>query len=449
VWLRDPSLLGYLEDAISAPRSERPLLGESDTAVQMLLTLLAKGSIEIRGQTGSGKNTLADHVLTVFPRDWWVKVGGLTDKSLRYLPDDVKILYITERRGMESGNRNEESTAEYDIKLGISEGEITVLVTERNEETKRMETHIRRVSIESFVFTTTEVSAPPELENRLTVLNVRDDAIQNRVVRDAQLDAAVSFSWEKDKPDRDRLVAARALEYVRKEGPREAIVPFARALAPILSVESSIVRRNTPKILDLVKACAKLHYLQRERTPDGQGVIAQPEDLALVLYTGQRSLAAILSAVPEKAALVWDICKKIATSKGDISVESILLNADERKAQLGTRSTVRKAVRFLADRGVLTQRNEKEGHAKMYDLQCWDAPLVIEIDALLREAVREYDEYVSWRRMARSPTEPGYARLDAPLANNTGKAVNLVDSNPDCRRTEAPDEKYLPSGSEP
>lgn len=444
-WLRSPSLLGLLEDAISAPGSDKPLLGESDTAIQMLLTLLAKGSVEIRGQTASGKNTLADHVLTIFPREWWEKVGGLTDKSLRYLPDGIKILYITERRGMQSGKYNEESTAEYDVKLGISEGEITVFVTETNEETKRMETHLRKVSIESFVFTTTEVSAPSELENRLTVLNVRDDAGQNALVRDAQLDAASRFSWEKRNAGSVREIAAKVLEYVRKEGPEEAIVPFAHALAPILSAESSIVRRNTPRILDLVKASAKLHYLQRERTPDGKGVVAQPEDLGLVLYTGQRTLAAILSAIPEKAALAWEICKAIATGRGDISVETILLNAGDSRPQLGSRVTIRKAVRVLADRGILTERAEKQGNAKLYELQSWDAPLVIEIDVLLREAVREYEGYVSPGNAYRTQTEPDYTVLSAPSVKGTVKSSKTVNPNPDGIRSTIPGETYTPS----
>jgi hypothetical protein len=436
-WLRSPELLGYLVDAICAEGADKPLLGEEDTAAILLLTLLAKGSVEIRGQTAAGKNTLADHVLSIFPRDWWVKVGGLTDKSLRYLPEDLKILYVAERRGVESGKKDEESTAAYDVKLAISEGEVSVATTERDPETNRFVTVFRRVSIESFIFTTTEVNAPAELENRLTVLYVRDDEAQNQRIRDAQLEAATRFTWEKRNAEVERQVASTVLELVRTEGPEEAIVPYAKVLAPILSPDSSVVRRNTPKVLELVKACAKLHYHQRILTPDGRGVVAAPEDLGLVLYAGQRALAALLSTVPEKAALVWEIAKLIEAGKGDITVENILINAGSKRAQLGTRSTVRKAVRFLVDKGVLTERTEKEGHAKLYDLQAWEAPLVIEVDALLRAAVREYATYVSGSA-ARLPTEPENTRLNALLVKDTRGAPNLVNSSPDGKRAAAP-----------
>jgi hypothetical protein len=384
-WLKDPALVGYLADAITGEGSEKPLLGEDDTAVQMLLTLLAKGSVEIRGQTGAGKNTLADHVLTIFPRDWWVKVGGLTDKSLRYLPDGIRILYVTERRGMESGDRSEESTAEYDVKVGISEGEISVATTGRDPETNEFKTTFKKVEVESFIFTTTEVSAAPELENRLTVLNVRDDASQNALIRDAQLEAASKFSWEKRDISRLRAVGTRVLELLREEGPEEAVVPFALALTPILSADSSIVRRNTPKVLDLVKSCAKLHFTQRERTLDSRGVVAAPEDLAIVLYTGRRSLSAILSAIPEKASIVWEIAKGLVLQ--DISVENILLNAGSKRSELGSKRTIQKAVKVLADKGILTRRTDKkEGRAWLYEIQATETPLVIEIDKLLRAA---------------------------------------------------------------
>lgn len=433
-WLRSPSLLGYLEDAISARGSDDPLLGEEDTAIQALLTLLAKRSLEVRGQSGAGKNDVVEHVLSIFPRKWWEKVGGLTDKSLRYLPGDLKILYITERRGMETGRQGEESTAEYDVKLGISEGEITVFVTETNEETKRMETHLRKVMIESFIFTTTEVSAPPELENRLTVLNVKDDAPQNELVRNDQLMAAKCFPWEKSDPEPARAIARRVLERVWKEGPTAAIVPFADALKPILSIESASVRRNTPKVLDLVRASAKLHYLQRERTSNGRGVIAQTEDLALALYTGQRSLGAMLSAIPPKAALVWKIAKILDQSMIPITTGAVMVNAGENRAELGSKRTIRAAVDELVERGILAELDERQGKFKVYSLQSWDVPLVIKVDELLQDAERQYQTWAGTpSRLPSAMNQSGQevTAIDAPAMIMTATPSNAANPNSD------------------
>ena len=394
-WLEHPGLLFLIQEAITAPHSVNHLIGEDDNVVQLLLTILAGQSVEVRGQTSSGKNSLVDHVLSVFPRNEWVKVGGLTDKALRYLDESVTILYITERRGMQSGKLNEETTAEYDVKLAISEGEVSVAVTQWDTEAKKFATQFRSISIQVFIFTTTEISAPSELENRISVLNVRDDTAQNILVRDLQLDDAARPPWDLKDPAPDRIIASRALERVRREAPKHVVVPFARALVPILSTESSVVRRNTPRILNLVKACARLHYRQRPvfHGPNGEiATIATPTDLALVLYTGERSLRDVLSRVPAKAAIVLQIIKEVLVpAKLPITTENIKLNAGSRKSEIGAIRTVQASVRILRERGVLIEVNQ-EGHAKVYEFQGEaDTFINIDVPSILAEATAQYD----------------------------------------------------------
>jgi hypothetical protein len=439
-WLKDPALLAYLEDAVCAPGSEKPLMGESDNAIQLLLILIGKGSVEVRGRTGAGKNALVDHVLRIFPRDSWVKVGGLTDKSLRYLAQAVKILYVVERRGIASGQKGEESTAEYDIKVGISEGEISVATTERDADTGEFRTTLKRTSIESFVFTSTEVEAPPELENRLSVLNVRDDMEQNRVVRDAQLSGVRTFSWEKPSFAEKQKVAACVVAEVLAKAPSDVVIPYAEVLKPILSVESSVVRRNTPRILDLIKSCARLHFKQREivKGPEGkQGIVSSPDDLALVLYTGERSLSAVLSAMPEKVALVHEICKSLSSSTtNSITTESIMLNAKpEAKAKLGSRRTIRRAVSTLAERGVLIELDRKEGKHKVYSLEGGFDPLTMDIASLLREANSPPACAIPSMTVVREQTEQEFAAIDGkdtyPMAGPSAAAnLDSDDSRP-------------------
>lgn len=425
--LGDPGLLYRLELAMIAPESASPLIGEDDNALLLLLILLAKGSVEVRGQSGAGKNSLVDHALSIFPRTAWEKIGGLTNNSLRYLEEGLKILYITERRGFQSGHKGEESNAEYDVKLGISEGEITILVPEIDPETERRTSTTHSVSIESFIFTTTEVSAPPELENRLTVLNVRDDTTQNAIVRDAQLRAARTFSWEKADPTGARRIAARVLETVWGEGPTEAIVPFSAALTPILSAESSTVRRNTPRILDLVKSCARLHYKQRRvvSVNGKEGVVAEPMDLAIVLYVGQRALSAILSTIPEKVKEVLDICKELASAGLPVTSENVLSNAGDRKAVLGSKRTVRRCISVLAERGVLNESAEKQGKLKAWELQNAEEPLTLDIARILQDADAEYARWLSLGNSYSVREQTGH-----DLTVTDGQSANLTDSPP-------------------
>lgn len=437
-WLKSPDLLGNFVRAITGPGSANPLVGEEDLATQLLLILVAKGSAEVRGLTGAGKSSLVDHVLSVFPREWWEKVGGLTDKALRYWSEGKRILYVAERGGFTSGKQGEETTAEKDIKLSISEGEISFLVPEKVKDeggNVRQETQLRKVVIDSMIFTTTEVSATPELENRIFVLNVKDDQVQNQIVRDSQLEGARRFSWEKVDFTKEKVIAARALRYIWKQSP-EVIVPFTGSLKSILRTESSIVRRNTPKVLDLIKAGAKLHYLQREKGPGEKGIIATPEDLETVLRTGQRSLFPVLEGIPEKCEIVLEICRTLEVSKLDITSENVLLNAGDKRAELGTKSTVRKALHYLAEKGVLTERDERKGKLKVYDLQSGENPLVLDVPAILESARTEYLAWLSSRRVAREQTERGLTSIDAQPAILMGSASNAANPGPDSSRAE-------------
>ncbi|MDG6981212.1 MAG: hypothetical protein JRN51_08915 [Nitrososphaerota archaeon] len=441
-WLQDQALIARIEDAIVAPKSKKPLLGENDNALQLLLTLLAKGSVEVRGQTAAGKNTLAEAVLSVFPRTDWVKVGGLTDKSLRYLDENVKILYVTERRGMESGVRGEETTSEYDAKLGISEGEITVAVTEKDTETGQLHTSFRRVSIESFIWTTTEIAAPPELENRISAVYVRDDTEQNALVRDKQLELATRLPWELVDQAPARATAASCLELVRKEAPQAVIVPYSSALRQILLKENSIVRRNTPKILNLIKACTRLYYKQRQTIegPNGEKVlVADLLDLALVLSITHRSMASTLSAVPEKAGVVLGIIRAIQP-EAEITIENVRLNVGDKAPRIGNMKNIRAAFGVLKELGLIIETGERKGRggAKIYALNPdTTSTLVIDVQKILSDASLAQDAWKATQTPQLDSQLPNFSELSqetsttflevgkVPQDNETKKILEL------------------------
>jgi hypothetical protein len=447
-WLGDPALLGLLCDAITIPGSADELVGEDDSAAELLLVLMAELSAEIRGDSGAGKSALAEHVLSIFPEGWVWKMGGLTDKAVRYLPDDIRIMYIAERRGMESGKRDEETTAAYDVKLGISDKEISVAIPEKDPDTERFVTQVYRHKVGSFVLTTTEITAPPQLENRLVVLYVKDDVQQNELVRDQQLSQAEVPSWDKRDPSDVRGIAREVIELVFTDAPEEVILPFAEALKPLLRVEEASVRRHTPKVRDLIKASAKLHYQQREiiTGPNGEkAVVASPADLAFVLYTSLRSFESMLGSMPEKAAKVLQLSAEVESSGNDVTTGNLLLRAKDKKINLGKR-TVQAAVKFLNERGNLIPTGEKVGRYPIYQVQGRDSPLLIEPDVLIRNAWDRLDEWKRMRKDARpppgdfstsTPAEQGMDTRERTALNLDATRPNAPTSNPngfDARR---------------
>jgi hypothetical protein len=399
-WLADDDLLGRLVEAITAPGTPDELVGEEDTAAQLLLCLLRGLSVEVRGNSGAGKNALANHVLSIFPPSWVLRVNGLSDKAIRYLDEDIRILYITERRGLQSGKRDEESTAEYDVKVGISEGEISVTTVERDEETGHNKSVTLRHKVGSFVFTTTELTSPPELENRLVVLNVDDSPAQNERVRDFQLTQARTPSWEKRDAEKLRAVARKALELIASEAPGEVVLPYGESLKPLFRVEDSAVRRHTLKIRALVEASARLHYRQRQiiEGPGGKrAVVASPLDFGIILYVSLKSFTAMLGALPEKANQVLGLAHALEGAHLPITTSNLLLRALDSQVYL-SRRTIQKGVGYLSERGILAPTGERVGRSPIYALQGGGRPFAIQPDALIRATWAEAAPYTSTGR---------------------------------------------------
>ncbi|HLQ03338.1 MAG TPA: hypothetical protein VK114_00960, partial [Nitrososphaerales archaeon] len=353
-WLESPSLLYNLQEAISRREAQQDyLVGEEDNAIQLLFDVIQKQSVEVRGESGGGKNTLCDRVLSIVPPEWYRKIGGLTDKSLRYLEPSVRILYIAERRGLGLGDL--ESTPEYDMKVSISEGELTYLEVVRDKESGEQKTVERTVRVGQFITTSTE-PAFAQLENRVDVIQIRDDVAQNEKVRDEQLRKAGTFPWDAKSYDEQVKVAQYCVRMVDREtGGLDVLIPFGDCLKPILRTEATSVRRNGLKILNMVEACAKVHYRQRPRVKSrGQEVIvACPLDLMIVLNIAGRNLEQMLSEATPKMVSVFELAREVDGRKDKITTPTLLALAREKKlSQLGRRS-IQDTVRTLTERGIL------------------------------------------------------------------------------------------------
>ncbi len=400
-WLEKSDVLSRFQEAICAEESDDPLVGERDTAVHLLMVVMAKGSAEVHGNSSGGKNTLVDHVLEAVPRSWWMKITGMSDKAIRNLPSDIRILYVAERRHI---GENEESNAEFDMKLGMSEGTLAVAVSEK-QDNGRYETKIRKVVVGSFISTSPDVAAPPQLENRLHILAIRDDPAQNERVRDEQLKRAKLPSWSKRDYLKERKIARRALEIIDKEAPPRVIIPYAESLKPILDTRSTNVRRNTPKLLNLIEASARIHYRQRPRIkgPDGQeDIVSMVKDLEVVLSVGSRALKQTLNVMTEKLGSIIEVCRAMDKRGEAITTRGILTELrDSKTTSVQSAETVREIMRLLEDRGVVLRRLDDEGRqvkafhgAYVYDfVDPENGNLVIDENALLDKA---QDETIEW-----------------------------------------------------
>lgn len=435
-WLQDPGLLYRLQEAIAQREASKDyLVNEDDNATQLLFDIIQKQSVEIRGETGSGKNALVDAVLRIVPETWWRKVAGLTDKSIRYLPSDVRILHVVERKGMENG---EDSGLEYDMKVSISEGKLTYLYVDKKE----MVTKESVVDVGQFITTGTG-PAFNELENRFDVIQTRDDREQNARVRDTQLAKATLFPWQSRKYEAELRIARKVVEHIDRETRSiGVIVPFARALTPLLRAEQQAVRRHAPKLINMIEACARIHYRQRPIV-EGPGsercLVALPLDLLVVLHVGRSNIAQMLGEMSSKMLLTTGLCKELSERQEQVTAPNVHALARERKlAELSSPRTVQYLIRALVDIAILRQRYDREGKAVkayhgalVYDLVGDGSFHELDISQIMAQATIELDAWYGTNREIRLPPLERFYTF-APLdSGGEMAAVGRVATTPD------------------
>jgi len=358
---KDPALLFKVKTALGG------LVGEDNNRLLLFVLNLAKQSVEISGQSAGGKRTLVDEVLRGFPDDSYQKVTGVTDKALRYLAESIRTLYIAERGALES--HGEETTAAFDAKMVISEGKLSILVPEKDEETGKIKSTTIETKIENIISTSTQLSLPEELENRLWRTSIDDSEGQNAKVRDYLLDSAAQAN--DDKPDfaPQKQQVQSLVKLIEVEAPKAVIVPFAPALKSLLPSDKTRVRRDTTKLLALVRYIAILHYKQRPSFTGKKGivhVVALPADLYAALRIGYAAFVETRTGFNASIRRGYEIAKTLS----EITTEAV-----QNAGGVSDRTAIR-YVKALRKQGILIE-SEKRGRIPIYTLAPNAAKLVV------------------------------------------------------------------------
>ncbi|MGH2638799.1 MAG: hypothetical protein ACRDF4_05885, partial [Rhabdochlamydiaceae bacterium] len=305
-------------------------INETDSILYILLCTIEGESKEIRGESSSGKGTIADEACSYLPPTWYKKITGVTDKALRHLPSEIKMLYIAERRGLKSGSTDDESGAEYDVKLMISEGCLSVLQTVKdpNSETG-FTTKERTIHVGSFLLTTTSELSLDEYDNRFHILNARDDPDQNRRVVEAIAENAELLPWKRSTNSGMKKIVQKMFDLIVSDAPKEVVIPYASQLTDSLDFSRSFIRRNIKKLFALIRASARIHYCQRPIIRDmtegtRSAVVALPEDLNVVLSIGDRALRSTFNVLSETMIDTLVVCIELSSESEEITKKTVL-----------------------------------------------------------------------------------------------------------------------------
>ncbi|MEE8209129.1 MAG: DUF3854 domain-containing protein, partial [bacterium] len=292
--LKDPRFLARFLDAIE----KVGCVGEEENKLALYMTFTSRLLCQpinnvVKGESAAGKNFLVSAVGRFFPPEDVKFISSATEKAFYYLPEDLshKVVVIAERHGAED--------ADYSIRTFQSEGNLIILVPEKDDN-GRIVTRERVVKgPAAFIETTTRPHLHPENETRTFDLFLDESEKQTEAIFDAQDRRYLGQGTDAD----GRLVIWRNAQRLLKVTP--VTIPYVTAIR--FPPKPLRVRRDRLRVLAMIEACTILHQFQRERKEVNECayLVASLDDYAIVRELANKMLGpALKGATPKCEELV-------------------------------------------------------------------------------------------------------------------------------------------------
>lgn len=259
-------------------------------------------SCVVKGDSSSGKSSLVKAVLCLFPESVYKEFTSISPQALYYMKDldlSHKVLIIFEANGSEK--------ADYPIRSSISEGELRLLVTQKNQSTGKFESNEIVIPAKglSYVETTTRSKLNPENQTRLFDLYTDCSEEQTRKILKSK-----SKIIDKDKIASENRIF-KAMQLLLE--PFEVLIPYSEFLADCFPTNKVRTRRDFTRFINLIKAVCLLHQYQRDRTMKygKEYIIATVTDYEIAYDIANVVLSQTLKEITPRQELILNTIKNI------------------------------------------------------------------------------------------------------------------------------------------
>ncbi len=335
-------------DRLVATLRRLGVVGEQRLAKLIFLALVSRHfdrpvSCAVKGPSGAGKSFVAEVVLLFFDKGSFYVFTAMSERLLAYDEEPLshRFIVIVEAAGIgEIGS--------YLIRSLLSEGRIHYGTVERTPEGLRPR-RIEREGPTGLLVTTTALKLHPENETRLLSLPVDDSSEQTREILQALAERGGAIAL-------DDASAWHAFDRWLSDSPA-VVVPFAHRLAEKVVPVAVRLRRDFSAVLNLIRAHALLHQLNRPRDGDGR-IVATIEDYRVV-----RGLVADLiacgveSTVPTTVRQTVEAVERLAPRGSDAE---LTLAQIARELKLD-KTAVSRRVAHGVTLGYLANREDRKG----------------------------------------------------------------------------------------
>jgi predicted transcriptional regulator/energy-coupling factor transporter ATP-binding protein EcfA2 len=292
------------------------IVGEEENKLLVFLLLLENQNVIIRGPPSSGKSTLVEAVLKLFPDEDVLVVSGATKKFLRWMDKDyIPILYLKEAPKDLLEEIKGEGLA-MDIKLAMSDKELKILAVD--PQLKR--TVERKIKVDSIVMTTIDIDLPADIESRAWILSPDISSEQTKKVL---LFKAMKYSPNEPQPD-ERIVEKIKTYSKALRSSTKVIIPGSEYIAEAFFEYSRYprVRRDIEKLYLLIGAIAKVRGRIYEINGD-RCVIASPEDVKTALDLSRNVITAMISNIDTFIYSIYKAFKELTDKTPTLTPEII------------------------------------------------------------------------------------------------------------------------------
>ena len=312
--------------------------------------LFMKDSISaiVKGESAGGKSHLVGSILNLFPESDVLKFSFMTAKALVHSQGDLshKILHLAEHSGGEG--------ADYSIRTALSEGEISIMIPEKNEITGKWETVVKRIPAKGLVFVETTTRERVHYENQTRLFDLYIDESEEQTRNILLMQAA---QLKKRNPGAtEEIKVWRAAQTLLKN--YSVLIPFSAELAGDFPIDKIRARRDFPRLCSLIQAHALLFQSQREIDPDGC-LIAEVKDFEAVLVIADDVLSQSMKDVSPKEEKTLTIIQK--------EFSGIWFSVKELSEKVGKSPTYRTIQRYLnhfVKNGFIQSNGEKPPNSR-------------------------------------------------------------------------------------
>ncbi len=294
--------------------------------------------LNLRGDTCTGKNTIVNKVIDMFPKDEVIDASRMSKQALAYMGRTAlqsKILIITEDEGSEE--------AGYNLRILQSEDGINTLVPIKDPKTGMLRTVKYEVlGPTATISTTNKIKLYQDNETRVIVLYVDTSTEQNRRVVESIKEKHSSYRGGEESVK--EAICRKHQAFQKMLEPVEVVIPYFNKID--FPTGKNRTRRDIDQFASIIKAVAFLRQHQKEvkHTDTGDYIEADLTDYNYAYSIAIKIFQQTLSDISPNAQKLLDML----VNKWSGNAHTLTNQIIERKLKLSG-SFVRKYMKELRD----------------------------------------------------------------------------------------------------